>query len=164
MRGGAGDDIIRLYSTSTNTTLFQDIVRTNSLDAGSGDDDVRIEVGRYQRLSVDLGTGNDLLTFSATDVLFGQFDVTTGARADRSCWIAFMAMRSEFSIFTTLVVTDFTAGAGGDVLDLGGLVKGLLAFTTVAANPFADGHSLLIQDGADTIVLRRPRRQRPRRR
>ena len=151
LRGGTGNDFIRL-APGNGSSAFIIIIRTNSIDAGSGDDDVRIEDGRHQRLTIDLGTGNDRLTISQAILIDNQVSVTTGTGADRIVLDRVYGDALRGTLSSTLVVSDFTAGAGGDILDLGGLIQGLLAFTKVAANPFSDGHLHLIQDGADTIV------------
>jgi Ca2+-binding RTX toxin-like protein len=151
--GGLGNDLIRISNLALGT-VHADLVRTDVVDAGDGDDEVDIGTYAHLRLDVGLGSGRDLLTFSGTFVIFDDdIRVTTGAGPDRIVfdWSYGNAIRATGA---TVLITDFQAGAGGDVLDLGAFVQGLLYanIATVAANPFASHHLLLIQDGADTII------------
>jgi len=68
--------------------------------------------------------------------------VTLGDGADEFVF----AWTSRFSSLTT--VTDFEAGAGGDVVDLNSLIPG----TDEEFNPFGTGRALLVKDGADTVL------------
>ena len=49
-----------------------------------------------------------------------------------------------------IVITDFTTGEGGDVLDFSDLLKNA-AVNYSGENPFATGHIKLVQSGADTL-------------
>jgi Ca2+-binding RTX toxin-like protein len=150
LRGGAGNDYIHRANTPLGT-IHGDDINTSLIEAGDGDDFVRIDNAYHQRITIDLGTGNDLLSLSPPYIFDSDFRITTGAGADRILlgYAYGDALRSQDGI---ILVTDFTAGAGGDILDIGGLLKGLLAYTSYAANPFASGHLRLIEDGADVIV------------
>lgn len=154
--GGAGNDKLNLTGTAIGGTL----------DGGEGDDD--IEVGAFggvptvvdiqggegndrilaygsgAQATVDAGAGNDLIdvTLSAT--------VTTGSGRDT------LYLSNYTNSPATMRVTDFTPGAGGDVLDFGGL-SFEHAWVSDGVNPFATGEARLVADGADTLVMVRVR-------
>ena len=151
IRGGLGGDYISLTVTDYGGTPYEGVVRTNSILAGAGADVVDVYNWGQQSLSIDLGTGNDLLTFG--NVGYGvNTIITTGAGSDRIV----MGVAAGESLASTdigpAIIADFTAGNGGDVLDLGGALLRLLEGQPHLANLFADGHLVLVQDGADVII------------
>jgi Ca2+-binding RTX toxin-like protein len=151
IHGGAGNDFIRISNELNGSTIYQDIVRTKVIEAGDGSDIVEIQRSELQNLTIDLGAGSDLLTLSV--VPFGpNAQITTGAGADRIVLDATFGDGLRIADGPAIVITDFTAGAGGDILDIGAAIERLLAWNPHAANPFASGHLVLVQDGADVIV------------
>ena len=151
IRSGAGNDFIRVTNEYNGSSLYLNIVRTKVIEAGDGSDIVEIERSERQNLTIDLGAGSDLLTLNISP--FGTAgQITTSAGADR------IVLGTTFgtSLLSTdappLVVTDFTAGTGGDILDFGAAIEMLLASYPHADNPFASGHLVLVQDGPDVIV------------
>ena len=152
LRGGAGDDFIRLSGELNGSTIYQDIVRTKLIEAGDGADIVLVERTELQNLSIDLGAGADLLTFSIGT--FGlNAEVATGTGADRIVLDHAFGEALRSHDYDPIVITDFTAGAGGDVLDIGSALERLLpAYGSSTDNPFASGHLILVQDGADLII------------
>lgn len=50
-----------------------------------------------------------------------------------------------------VTITDFVAGAGGDVFDLTGLIARMIGLAPLA-NPFGDGHLRLVAEGGDTLI------------
>jgi Ca2+-binding RTX toxin-like protein len=102
------------------------------IDAGAGDDQVTIGIGGIDEtvtLAISLGSGRDLLAIEYSDVLIREHS------------------------YRGIVVSDFTAGAGGDSIDLGGvLLSGLRLDWTPGTNPFATGQLLLTQQGADVAL------------
>ncbi|UUR08106.1 beta strand repeat-containing protein [Sphingomonas glaciei] len=159
LEGGAGNDSLRLdavYNTRVTATLNggegSDTIAvdgggTVTIDAGADDDVVKINADWQDYLdrasySVTLGAGSDTLSLlSSTDL-----DWSNGVVDDES----------EFggTSFQAIRVTDFTAGNGGDRLDLLGFLKdhvtGYNGQWDPATNPFAAGYLRLIQAGADT--------------
>jgi Ca2+-binding RTX toxin-like protein len=157
--GGGGDDTIRFTQNFSNS-VYTSLYATTTISGGDGNDSVFVDHPTHGFLSVDLGTGNDFVELG-TDINGYRAEatlLTLGAGSDRvklsfGAGIALAAMIE----WKPIVITDFQAGASGDVLDIIDLLLGFYhapAETTVfpAANPFASGHLELIQDGADTIV------------
>jgi len=151
INGGAGDDSIDLNSMDWGGTIYAGIDRTNVINAGDGSDIVHASVQGAGTLSIDLGAGNDLLTFSYSDVT----TVTTGAGSDRIALDIGSGGEAQYG-FTPITITDFTAGNGGDVLDLGEALNYALQWSSSAPNPFANGYLVLVQDGSDVIVREEP--------
>jgi Ca2+-binding RTX toxin-like protein len=129
--GGDGDDFI---SGGPGSDL---------LDGGDGNDyvsDVGIDGDADM---VDLGAGNDTVyVFDASSASV----ITTGAGADRIQIGGFDAYSNNL-----VSVTDFTAGAGGDVIPLDGLLLNTTAWDGMT-NPFAAGLLQLVQVGSDTVL------------
>lgn len=157
--GGDGDDTIRFGDALSTGSVFEAIFTTTTIDAGTGADRVYFGTTRYGTALLALGAGNDYLEFQAS-FFHSDTTVSLGTGTDRIAFnIAFgNGLRTAYgSSLHTIVVSDFAAGNGGDVVDISGILAGILSSPTAytvypAANPFASGHVLLIQDGADTIV------------
>jgi Ca2+-binding RTX toxin-like protein len=144
---GRGDDLIYFYNKSSGSVV----------DAGAGDDRVDGAVG----CTVDLGSGNDTLGTSAggtIDLRSGndlvldfrtdtRASITTGAGSDR------LSFKFNPLVNSQVHVTDFTAGPGGDVLDIDTLLSTLArAGWDGVSNPFTSGFLLIEQRGADAVV------------
>ncbi|HEX8624878.1 MAG TPA: Ig-like domain-containing protein [Allosphingosinicella sp.] len=130
--GGDGDDYLSGGSgtNSLNGGLGHDQIVANSsggaqtIDAGAGNDTIRL-LYRSSASTITTGTGSDSIEISFADV---------GTAA--------------------IVVTDFTAGAGGDVFRLAGgdgALLSLLSGWDGGSNPFGSGFLRLQQDGSDTL-------------
>ncbi|MCS0597987.1 DUF4214 domain-containing protein [Massilia agri] len=116
LRGGAGDDLLVLARYNGFGTAAFDYRVT--LDGGDGNDRIMIQNGIQPTIGATMSGGDGSDTF--------QLNVPVPA--------------------ATYVITDFQAGAGGDVLD----VFELLGW--VRQSPFATGHFSLEQRGADTVL------------
>lgn len=129
--GGAGNDT--LQGASSNTYL-----------AGDGND--KVLVGWNPGLKkiaplVDLGSGNDTLAVAAHGIF--AIDIVASGGAGRDTYDLAKLLPG------TLSVSDFQAGAGGDVLLLGGLGR----IGELVDNPFgAAGFLRLSQQGNDTWI------------
>ncbi|WP_267874924.1 type I secretion C-terminal target domain-containing protein [Massilia sp. Root335] len=161
--GGAGNDTIDGSSVPTNaergdSTLDggagNDVLTAGNgndvVHGGTGDDTIRIVLndttpGRTWHFTVDGGDGNDTITIDRTsDVAHAVVDVTGGAGIDT---FGFTVTDTPSD---TLVIKDFQAGKGGDVLDVVPLFHGF----EFLGNPFgAAGVLRLVQDGNDTRLV-----------
>jgi Ca2+-binding RTX toxin-like protein len=136
--GGAGNDTIYASGSDTvsggegndliySTSSFGDNSRPLLVDGGAGDDTIHLLPG-YSRHQQELATGG-----AGSDTFVVTMDID-GAKN---------------------IVTDFSAGPGGDRIDVSGLLANsdYLGMST-AINPFnaAYGYLRLVQDGADTLL------------
>ncbi|HTU10089.1 MAG TPA: hypothetical protein VMG08_04240 [Allosphingosinicella sp.] len=150
LRGGQGQDYILVPYRIRGTFTAEDR-ETSQIEGGAGNDLVQVELGTFQTMAIDLGEGNDLLILDCRGLYESSFTIATGAGADR-IRLDYHLGRALSTDESPILITDFTAGAGGDILDLSGVVAGFFAFNGVPANPFAGGDMRLLQDGADVIV------------
>jgi VCBS repeat-containing protein len=143
--GGPGNDY--LYGEAGNDTLIggegddylSDSQGVNALYGGAGND--TIDMNGSSALSViDGGSGSDLF------YVYGSGNaqtITTGADSDL---IYYYYPTSASAVVT---VTDFTAGTGGDRLDINNIVSYSSGYVG-DTDPFATGYLRLHQNGADT--------------
>lgn len=150
LRGGDGNDQLtaadsgtqRLYGDAGDDLLSAtggDVL----LDGGDGNDRLNVHSSRNQPASgtVQLrgGAGDDLI---AVQLSGGAVQVVAEGGAGRDTYQALM-----FSTAGSYTITDFAAGAGGDMLDVLPLLQ------ANGRNPFAaDSNLRLLQRGADTIL------------
>jgi VCBS repeat-containing protein len=177
LAGGADDD--QLAGDSGNDVLFGEL-GDDQLAGGGGDDsldgsdgdDVLAGGDGQDFLSGGLGTntlagglGNDQILADSTDgaqtIDGGDGDdtirhlyrssassITTGSGRD-----SILLLHADVG-GAAIVVTDFTPGAGGDVMRLSGedgTLLGLLSGWDGSSNPFGAGFLRLQQNGADTL-------------
>jgi Ca2+-binding RTX toxin-like protein len=140
LRGGAGNDTIYFLHDAYGAT------ETILIDAGAGDDSVNFNYNSsYGSTTIDLGDGADQLTLGTN--YQGSTRVTLGTGQDR-------ITISDFANFSgsSPVVTDFTTGTAGDVLDLNAyLTRQLINWD--GSNPFGTGGFLrLVQQGTSTVL------------
>lgn len=135
LAGGAGDDWLTAV-----------IGTPGILDGGEGDDHL-------------FGKQNDVLMGGAgSDRLFsGMSDAATlsgGSGADRFGIDSASVPRGMGPVIgAEKVITDFTAGSGGDVLELEFLLRTLVGYN---GDGFGSGSIRLVQDGLDTLVQVEP--------
>jgi VCBS repeat-containing protein len=144
LRGGDGDD--SLDGGDGNDVLI-DFAGTNSFTGGLGND--QIDAGSADGAqTIDGGDGSDTIRHFYR---YNAGTITTGTGSD-TIEIAYADQGSA-----AVTVTDFTAGAGGDIFRLDGdegSLLGLLTGWDGGSNPFAAGQGFLRlrQDGLDTVL------------
>jgi VCBS repeat-containing protein len=131
--GGDGDDSLsggagtnELSGGGGNDFIVADSTDgAQTIDGGDGDDTI-VHYYRHNASTITTGTGSDTIELAYAD---------QGTAA--------------------IVVTDFTAGAGGDMFRLSGAdgaLLGLLMGWDGSSNPFGSGFLRLQQSGADTLL------------
>lgn len=130
LEGGQGDD------------LLTDHLGTNTLLGGGGADNIALGgVGGV----ADGGDGADTISISGLDAV-----VTGGTGSDQFESLAAEIMNWNDPIGRNkVVITDFQAGASGDVIRLTPLLP---AHWRASANPFTQGQVRVVQNGADAEV------------
>lgn len=106
---------------------------------------------------IDAGDGNDIVGISIAGTRDTAYDITLGAGSDE---LAIQWGNREIASFdrNAIVVRDFQAGLGGDLLGLTAIVgQGLFTPAGTAENigkasPFLTGHVTLVKQGGDTIL------------
>jgi Ca2+-binding RTX toxin-like protein len=151
--GGLGNDRFAIWNAG-NTTLDggggNDFIFWGSgsgkLEGGDGDDIFQLQLNSLDRLSLQGGAGNDLIIIDM-GTSFG-LTATGGAGADT------YKLNERAATSNSLIVTDFTAGAGGDRLDILTLLDYADGRGYRANNPFDASQPLfrLVQSGADTLL------------
>ncbi|MEA3000038.1 MAG: hypothetical protein QOK17_1871, partial [Sphingomonadales bacterium] len=133
--GGPGNDRISLVRGSLHSDLVTGV-------GGNGDDQFFIQSVGTSHLVADGGDGNDVFDITALSSLA---TLTLGAGTDR------IILRGDYAGYLmtagTIDVTDFAAGAGGDVVDLGGFFP-----NGDGGNPFGNGLLQLVQEGPDAVL------------
>jgi Ca2+-binding RTX toxin-like protein len=144
--GGAGDDVIYLGADQGSDTVR----------GGDGNDHIVLSndvvSSATAQVTIDAGAGDDLLTFNGSGRGVISATIAGGAGSDTYSI-------KESRELGRLVVTDFAAGAGGDRIDLEGLLTEIGYGTDTGGNPFRSGLLRLAQDGADTVLQTHPGHQ-----
>ncbi|MFV3127695.1 Calx-beta domain-containing protein [Niveispirillum sp. KHB5.9] len=130
--GGFGTDT--LISSLGDDTIFGD-AGNDSIQGGDGNDLV-VDFSGANR--IDGGAGNDEFRIYASGNT-----ITGGSGVDT---IQFHNVTSG----AVSIVTDFTAGAGGDIVDM--LPSGTNVFADTLGGNLFDNHLRLVQNGADTVL------------
>ncbi|SFD68936.1 DUF4214 domain-containing protein [Massilia yuzhufengensis] len=155
LRGGDGDDSIDSSSNGRNqlfgeagNDLLTSTRGNNVLDGGTGDDRLVVSGAWYDDAARNVeargGEGRDtLVTLFGSEGAASTVLLTGGSGAD-------VFAPASVSYASSVTVTDFATGAGGDLLDIAAIA------VPTAGNPFAaDGTVRLVQRGADTVVQAR---------
>jgi Ca2+-binding RTX toxin-like protein len=161
VRGGGGDDAIDDFEGSGSIdggdgldTLF--IYReggSSTLVANGGNDNDNIYVGIQDssRITVNGGAGSDFVFISSQ---LGTLQVSLGASRDVLSFYGsvFNLDGDRLIRWSGTTVTDFAAGASGDLVDWDGFLAENLVGWDQSANPFSSGHLRLVSSGRDTLV------------
>jgi len=142
LAGGLGDDSLQGGDGDDN---LADYFGANSFAGGLGNDLIIADSSDGAQ-TIDGGDGNDIIRHYYR---LNASTITTGAGSD-TIEIAYADQGEE-----AITVTDFTAGAGGDVFRLSGDEGALLSLLVGwdgTSNPFSTGFLRLRQDGADTLL------------
>lgn len=122
LRGGDGNDY--MYGSGGNDVL----------QGGDGND----YLYDFEGFNIcDGGAGNDTLSCGSS-----QITLTGGSGRDTFSINSLYAPSAD-------TITDFTAGAAGDILDYRNLMSQLTGYT--GDNPFASGYMRFVQSGTDTL-------------
>ncbi|MFD2175825.1 beta strand repeat-containing protein [Rhodobacter lacus] len=156
--GGDGADSISVYGQAFNSSYdpashswVYTLGGAVTVAGGAGNDSISVDLDVAQAL-IDGGAGNDTLqidSYQSSAAAYGMtgqhLTVTTGEGSDT---IALTNWHTDRDNVT--VVSDFTAGAGGDVLDLSNVFWNL--GWDGWSNPFG-GTIFFEQRGADAVLL-----------
>ena len=139
MNAGAGNDVVHGGDGNDHITGG---LGSNTL-YGENDNDSFSNLGWINQNDIaDGGAGNDAFSvFWLSDPT-----ITTGTGSDT---IQLLSGNDGHRV----TVTDFTAGSGGDVLDINSILS-LLSGWDGSTNPFAAGFLRLVQNGANTDLQR----------
>ena len=119
----SGPGIVTIYGGAGNDTITMN--QGGRIDAGSGDDIVIVPTYVSDATNIRLGSGADIITFAN-----------------------FFPSSSN----STVIVEDFSAGAGGDMIDLTNILSNGFTNWNGSTNPFASGHLQLVASGSDVIL------------
>ncbi|HYD23824.1 MAG TPA: Ig-like domain-containing protein [Croceibacterium sp.] len=140
--GGEGNDVL---DGGDGEDFLADFLGANSLAGGLGHDQIiASSSGGIQ--TIDGGDGNDTIRHYYRE---SASTITTGTGSD-TIELAHVNVGTA-----AIVVSDFTPGAGGDVVRLSGddgSLLGLLTGWDGSSNPFGSGFLRLQQSGADTVL------------
>lgn len=157
--GSAGNDFIR-HNVSTIATNS-----TASIDAGSGNDWIALEISEAATIDVIGGDGNDTLIYQAykdgtstADLGAGDDYVAVGSTLQEIGGTHTLTLGTGRDVLDfvgtprgyTMTITDFETGAGGDVINFSFDPSSNL--WPGGPDPFAANLVWLEQDGANTIV------------
>jgi Ca2+-binding RTX toxin-like protein len=149
--GGDGDD--SLYSVDGATGSFDggegkdQLWGPDGVDmvGGNGDDTINISLRTARSSRVEGGAGNDTLQVVWRNQTDAQVTLSGGAGLDTFGFTEYSAPGAGMR----LRITDFTAGAGGDLLKVQGMLP-----SGYTGNPFVEGLLRLATQGSDTVLQR----------
>ncbi len=138
---GGGNNYIIGYNGNDYTWVIRKCV----IAAGIGNDAAYVWDGNTLNLgdgnnTVTANSGNTIITGAGGDVFtLGSTNTVTGGAGVDTYKLAATSLGN--------VITDFTAGAGGDIIDATYLLQTVPSYP--GGNPFGTGNLRIVQDGAD---------------
>ncbi|MEZ5908176.1 MAG: tandem-95 repeat protein [Hyphomicrobiaceae bacterium] len=146
--GGAGDDQIDLGGESGQPG-------SDTVTGGDGNDRIFSVGSGHGSLSgsdtVDAGAGDDYVEVSLQNFGSPDHTLTLGSGRDE---VRLFSTTSTSTSFAAAIITDFTPGFGGDVVNLDYVINNNLTGWDGSTNPFdpSVGFLQLIQSGADVLL------------
>ncbi|NNG23159.1 type I secretion C-terminal target domain-containing protein [Telluria aromaticivorans] len=135
--GGAGDD--KIQASLDTDTVLGGTGNDNIVVTGSGKD-----VTGQPAMRIDAGAGDDIIGIETWNATTRSVEAAGGAGRD-----TYLFLQGDPRL--VLTITDFGAGAGGDVLD----IFSLLDYVDNSGNPFGAMNKLRLQQrGSDTVLQR----------
>ncbi len=147
LQGGEGNDYLSSGSLATGTLDGGDgndlLSGFNGVDfiGGAGNDDLRVTLVGAAGSAASGGAGDDRIQLSWNRPAGARLDASGGSGIDT---YVIESLKIESGDTGVVRITDFTAGAGGDRIDLSPQLP-----ASYSGNPFAAGLFRIVQDGAD---------------
>ncbi|HEY0113106.1 MAG TPA: calcium-binding protein, partial [Allosphingosinicella sp.] len=162
IHGGDDDDTLSdsengndaLYGDGGDDSLTMSRIGGGSvaLNGGEGNDHLMVSGWAAGGVTIDGGSGADTILLNSVtgslDRPAGAITITTGTGRD----LVEISAPVHSTNAPPISVLDFTAGAGGDRVDMTTFLRFYAYGLAVGANPFASGHSRLLQSGSDTLL------------
>ena len=143
LRGGSGNDSLSVTDSNAGDTGNSGQsygIAQASLDGGAGDD--TLTAGGVLQLSLTGGAGVDSFIMMAQQYR----TLLEGTRSFHNTNNTYTSVTAD-----PVLITDFVAGTGGDVLDYSDMLRnGALSYD--GSNPFGTGFLKLEQSGTDTLL------------
>ena len=137
----AGDEGNDSLTGSTGNDTLEGGAGNDTSVGGAGDDEINDSEGSN---SIDAGAGNDRITVYSTNP--GESSTITGGAGSDTYVLSPDGVTGH-----EIIITDFAAGAGGDILDIDALLTNSTGYS--GGNPFGtQGYLKLVTEGNDTLL------------
>ncbi len=169
LEGGAGDDIVdgglgndNLIGGDGNDQLTDTGGTSDQLYGQNGNDVLAIAraAGGAGSFVLDGGAGDDRFILSALSGMtqarggdgLDRFEAHGSATVTGGLGVDTIRIEGDFAAGAVVAVEDFTAGAGGDRLDLAGFMTAKFTNWDGVANPTSTGHVRVIASATGSVV------------